>query len=120
MYRVPPDLDLRFCIAQPLNQIALGKYDVQFNFDSGVTILLRSEAEVLHNNSIVATWAETTGWSSLAFMSLLNQSATHAYVPNERTIELQFPEDNVLRLYDNSDQFESMQIFGRDQKLVVI
>jgi hypothetical protein len=120
MYRVPPDLDLSFCAGHSLNQVAIGKYDVQFKFESGVTLMLRSEGEVLQGGNVVASWTEEAGWSSLAFVALLNQTVIHARVPDERTIELQFPEGFILRVYDNSDQFESMQIFGPGQELIVI
>ena len=120
MYRVALDLDLSFCVGHSLNQVALGKYDVQFKFESGVTLALRSQGEVRQGGNVVASWTEDAGWSSLGFVALLNQTVIHAHVPDERTIELQFPEGFVLRVYDKSDQFESIQIFGLGQELIII
>jgi hypothetical protein len=120
MYRFSPDFDVSFCIGHSLNQIAIGKYDVQFNFDSGVTIALQSHAEVLGQDKLIASWSAPSGWSSLTFCELLNRTVTHAHVLTERIIEIQFSDDFVLRLHDNSDQFESIQIFGKDQDLIVI
>ena len=120
MNRIASDLDLSFCISHSLDQIAIGKYDLQLNFGSGVTLAVQSEAELLKGGTVVGTWTEAGGWSSLAYAALLNDTVTHAHIPDERTIELQFSDGLVLRLYDNSDQFESMQIFGPGRDLVVI
>ena len=120
MNRIAPGLDLSFCIGHSLDQIAIGKFDVQFKFGSGVTLALQSEGELVQSGAVVATWTELAGWSSLAFFPLLNQTVARARVFDERTIELQFSEGQVLRLFDNSDQFESMQIFGPGKELLVI
>jgi hypothetical protein len=111
MYRFAPDLDFSFCIGSSLAQIAIGKYDVQFKFGSGATIAVQSKAVVFCQKEPIANWSEDNGWSSLAFHGLLNQSVVRGIVVDERTIELQFSEGLVLRLYDESDEYESMQIY---------
>lgn len=120
MYRIPIDLDLSFCVGASLNQIAVGKFDVQFIFDSGARIALQSEAEVIESEEVVAHWSEEGGWSSIAFHSLLNSDVIRGLVPNETTIELHFSNGQLLRLYDNSNQFESMQIYRPGQDSIVI
>ena len=111
MYRIPADLDLSVIIGADLNQIALGRYDVQFNFDAKSTICLQSRAVVLQEGVEVATWNEENNWSSLAFQDLLNQSVLSYSVLNDQLLEIQFTNSFALQLYDSSDQFESMQIY---------
>lgn len=111
MYRIPADLDLSVIIGADLNQIALGRYDVQFSFDAKTTICLQSRAIVLHKGFEVATWSEDSNWSSLAFQGLLNQSVLGYSVPNNQLLEIQFTDCFLLQLYDDSDQYECMQIY---------
>jgi hypothetical protein len=111
MYRFAPNFDLGFCVGSSLDQIAIGKYDVQFKFGSGATIAVQSQATVLCREEPVANWTESEGWSSLAYHRLLNEQVTKGIVIDERTIEIQFTENLALRIYDNSDQYESMQIY---------
>jgi hypothetical protein len=103
MYRFAPDFDLRFCVGSSLDQISIGRYDVQFTFGFGATIAVQSKAVVFRQEEPIANWSEDNGWSSLAFHGLLNQSVVRGIVFNERTIELQFTEGLALRLYDESD-----------------
>ena len=110
MYRIPPDLDLSFFVGSTLEQVAIGKYDVQFRFDSGASIALQGEATVFLDGTPAAHWSEETGWSTLAFQNLLNHCMLDVRVLTERVIELCFSENVRLQLCDNSDQYESMQI----------
>lgn len=120
MYRISPDLDLSFCVGSTLNQIALGKYDVQFVFDSGAKIAVQSNAVLIRHRTTVAVWTEEAGWSSLAFQGLHNQSVVSGAVTDERTLELHFTANFVLRLRDTADQYESMQIYVPGQPMIVI
>jgi len=121
MYRVPENLDLTFIIGADLNMISLGRYDVQFVFDCKSTISLQSRATVLFNGSEISAWTED-GWSSLDFQKLLNQTVVGYSVPNDRVIEVQFDSGFTLQLHDDSDQYESMQIYPPkpDNTIVII
>ena len=113
MYRVDKALDLSFLLGTDLNQIALGRYDVQFIFDCTSKICLQSRATVLLNGEEIAEWNED-GWSSLEFQKILNESVLGFSVPTDRLIEIQFTNGFRLCLYDDSDQYESMQIYQPD------
>jgi hypothetical protein len=120
MYLIPPDFDFSFCVGSTLNQIALGKYDVQFAFDSGAGIAVQSKATLICDGTTVAVWSEEEGWSSLAFQDLLNQSVESGEVIDERAFELHFTANFVLRLHDTSDQYESLRIHILGQPVLVI
>lgn len=72
---------------------------------------MQSRATVLHRETPVANWSEEKGWSSLAYHRLLDEQVTNGVMIDEQTIEIQFTENLALRLYDSSDQYESMQIY---------
>jgi hypothetical protein len=120
MYPISPDLDLSFCYGSTLNQIALGKYNVQFVFDSGAMVAVQSKVTLILNGTTVAAWSAEDGWSSLAYQGLLNESVESAEVIDERTLELEFTGNFILRLHDTSDQYESMQFHIPGRPIFVI
>lgn len=98
-------------VGSEIQQIRLGRYDVQFHFGSGRTICVQGDVEVFERNTLVANWNEETNWSSTAFQALLNAQVLSYAVPNDRLLEIRFEGDLVLYLHDSSDQYESMQIY---------
>jgi hypothetical protein len=110
MYRIPAHLDLGKMIGCDLNQIRLGRFDVQFVFDPAALITVQSRAICLKGDKIIASWDGEKNWDSLQFQILLNASVSSYSVVNDRTLEIQFSGDLKLQILDNSDQFESLQI----------
>lgn len=120
MYRIPTDLDLSSIIGADLNLIGMGKYDVQFHFDTHTTICLQSEAFILADGQIISSWSETNNWSTIEFQRALNQSVLSYSIPNEHTIEIVLTGNLSLRLVDSSDQYESMQIYFKNNNLPTV
>jgi len=112
MYRVAPDTDLSFCVATPIEQITVGKYDVQFHFGSGARICVQGNVEIHRSGALVASWTEESGWTSVCFQDLLNVSIEAIEIPNDRRIDFRLRGGLLLSLFDSSDQFESMQIYS--------
>jgi hypothetical protein len=113
MYRIAADLDLHDIVGSEIQQICLGRSDVQFRFGSGTAICVQSRATLLEHGRTVATWDEKTNWTQLDFQKLLMIPILSYSVPNERLLEIHFAHDLTLQLHDDSDQFESMQIYQR-------
>jgi hypothetical protein len=111
MYRFSQELDLSNIVGCELNQVCLGGYDVQFVFDSKTTIVVASRVSLFEHNELVATWNPDINWSDLRFQSLLNTVVLGYSVINDQTLEIRFANNFSLRLYDESDQFESLQIY---------
>ena len=111
MYRIPADIDLSDIVGSEIQQVCLGRYDVQFHFASGRTISVQGDVEVLEHDSVLASWNENDNWSSTGFQQLLNTTVKSYSVPNDRLLEINFDRNLILRLYDSSDQYESMQIY---------
>ena len=122
MYRVPVDLDLSVLIGTELNLIGLGRYEVRFSFNGQTTIHLQSRATLLQNGIEIATWDEEKNWSSLSFQQLLNQAVLGYLVPDNQLLEIQFTDSFLLRLHENSDHYESIQIYfaGASEPAIII
>lgn len=100
-----------------LIQIRLGGADVQFVFDPAVVIAVQSRVVCLNAENTVATWDGKNGWDSIQFQSLLNATVSSYSVVSDRLLEIRFAEGLKLQLFDNSDQFESMQIYVKGDEL---
>ena len=121
MYGVPLDLDLQSIIGNDLNLVGLGKYDVQLNFDgSGVKICIQGDITLMEDKQVIAVWNEKGHWSSLAFQKLLNATVEGYAVPIKRLLEISFKNNLILHLHDNSDQYETMQIYFDDKSFSTI
>jgi hypothetical protein len=110
VYSIPPNPDLSGIIGSPLIQICLGEHDLQFHFDSGSW--MGSQATVQHskNEVMLGSWG-AKGLTSTSLNSLLGKSPMQWAVPNPKRLELHFENDQVLAFLDDSDQFESFQIY---------
>lgn len=111
MYGFAKDLKIEGILGEEIRQICLGRYDVQFLFGSGSSIAVQSLIEVFHGDELIATWDEDVNWTSSNFQRLLNVSVTSYSVIDERVLEICLREEFRLRLHDNSEQFESVQIY---------
>ena len=111
MYRISEDINLNDIIGSEIQQIALGRYDVQFHFGSGRSICVQSHVEVWEADVLIARWDEENNWTSQLFQKLLNAKVQEYSVPNDRLLKIKFEGNIVLHLHDNSDQYESMQIY---------
>ncbi len=111
MYRIAQSLDLDDIVGSEIQQISLGRYDVQFHFGSRTRIVVQSRATLLERGEIIAAWEENRNWTTLEFQRLLNAPIEGYSVPDDRTLEIRFSSELVLHLHDDSDQFESMQIY---------
>lgn len=111
MYGIPKELNLRDIVGSEIQQICIGRYDVQFRFGSGRSINVQSDVQILRNQHVIAEWNDSKGWSTTAFHELLNARVTGYAVAHEKLLEVSFEGFLLLKLHDNSDQYESMQIY---------
>jgi hypothetical protein len=111
MYGFPEDLKLDGLVGSEIQQICLGRYDVQFLFGSGTRICVQSLVEVFQDEELVAMWDDERNWTSSAVQKLLNATVDTYAVINRRTMEIMLQDGLRLRLHDNSTQYESLQIY---------
>ena len=113
MYRFPTDLNLNDIVGSDLDQICLGGFDVQFVFGSQTRIAVQSRVSVFENNLLTAVWDDTKSWNNLSFQRLLNKTVQSYKIIDDQTLEIQFSCALKLQLHDDSDQYESVQIYRR-------
>lgn len=111
MHGFPEDLKLDGIVGSEIQQICLGRYDVQFLFGSGTRICVQSLVEVFQGEELVATWDDERNWTTSAFQKLLNATVNTYAVINTQTMEIRLQDGLRLRLHDNSTQYESLQIY---------
>ena len=54
MYRISSDLDLRDIVGSEVEQIRLGRSDIQFVFGSGTTICVQSRVTLVERGDTIA------------------------------------------------------------------
>jgi hypothetical protein len=111
MYRFTSDLKLDDLVGSEIQQICLGPADVQFRFDSGTCIALQSRATLVDAGVALCEWTAASGWSSCEFQRLFNCAANAYAVINDRLLEIRFVGGLALQFHDDSDHFESLQIY---------
>ena len=112
LYGVPKDLDrhLRQFHGQQLIQLCIGAYRVQFDFEAGGVSAegkweLRDASGALVDESEPNEDRET-----YRVHRLLMLRVTGSHVEPPSWFELEFERGYVLRVYDDSDQYESFSI----------
>jgi len=111
MYGFPEDLTLDDIVGSEIQQICLGRGDVQFRFGSHRVICVQSQVEVYDGDKLVSAWDPRTNWTNGAFQMLLMVAIDGYAVLDARLLEISFQGGLRLRLHDNSAEFESMQIY---------
>ncbi len=120
MYRIPDDLDLNDIVNSEIQQICLGRYDVQFHFASGTIVAVQGDVTLLDGDKVIGTWNEAGNWTSLGFQQLLNVAVTGYSVVNDRLLQINFASGLILHLHDYSDQYESFQIYPKDKDQIIV
>ncbi len=116
MHRIRHDLDLTAIVGRDLNLLGMGRYDVQLNFiGSGITFCIQGDMSLFEGDEVIATWNEQDNWSSLSFQKLLNATVASYEISNDRCLKIVFENGLTLCMHDNSDHFESMQIYFDDK-----
>ncbi|PBP94036.1 hypothetical protein [Pseudomonas congelans] len=110
MYGFDNDLKLEGILGAEIQQIWLGRYDVQFLFSSGSRIAIQCLIEVFQEEELIATWDEEINWTSTHFQKLLNVTVASYSVIDEETLEIRLHEELRILIHE-SKQFESLQIY---------
>jgi len=73
-------------------------------------------------DQIIANWTEDYVWDDLSFQNILNCKVLKYSVENDRVLAIFFENDFRLELVDDSQQYESMQIYpkGELSEMIVI
>ena len=111
MHRFNAELNIEGLVDAELQQICIGKFDLQFRFSSGTMIVVQSNVQLRRDVTVLASWTENSGWDRVEFHTLLNVKVKSYGVLNENCLRIEFQNALLLDLTDRSEQYESMQIY---------
>jgi hypothetical protein len=115
MYGLSADTKLNFLLNKELEQVAVGKYDVQLHFYGAVEISIRGNATFkgfLYNDS----------WPAMgkAIIDLLGSFITKVIIPGTGDLELIFSNGENLIIHDSDEHYECYDISGGPEGLISV
>ena len=126
MYGIEAATDLSFLKGKTLCQVCFGPYDLQLNFAEGTRISVTSTVgygasdgtyakRVIGKGPDMSEVLDDTGF----LLRLLMKEVKEVHWTVEGTLTLNFGDGSRLQLYDDSQQFESYNIWDAGQLIVV-
>lgn len=111
MYGVPADLNLSFLRGAELVQVCLGLYQLQFHFHPDGCISVQSGWELRYaTGAFIDGHREGSDRPPYQLHRLLGRQVVGFEVSPPDWFALRFAGDDVLRVFDDSSQYESFQI----------
>lgn len=122
MYRFPNNLDLSILAGSHIPQLRFGIGDVQIHFSCGVTICIQGDIDIFLDEKVIANWRQESLWTSLDFQKIYNKDVRKTGLLSDQILEIQLEDNLSIRLYDNSDHYESLQIWfpGADVPEIIV
>jgi Family of unknown function (DUF6188) len=128
MYGLPKNIDLSFFVERELNQVAVGPYNIQFNFDGPVLspgvqslLSLTVQSRIEHCfKGVVNEWDgdDNNPLSAASLLGLVGKSVTAVQGDTDGTLSLTFSNSDVVTVFDN-EGYEAYQICYEDQRIYV-
>jgi hypothetical protein len=111
MYKVPADLDLRAFDGTTLEQVVIGSHQIVFHFDPQGSIAIEGTWELRdQHGAVIDRSLEPSEREAYRVHSCLGRRVLSARVESSSSIVLTFDSGHVLRVMDDSDQYESFHI----------
>jgi hypothetical protein len=111
MYGVPADLDLTFLHGATLIQVCIGQYEVQLHFHPVGSISIEGRWELLDAPGLrIDGSANGSKTATSHLQRLLGEQIVASEVRAPLWFALQFSGGEVLRVYDDSAEYESFSI----------
>lgn len=120
MYGFPKDLDLNFLVGAHIPQLRFGIGDVQLMFSCQLQICVQGKIDIFLDDKVIANWAQRSLWSSLSFQQIYNKDILEAHLLNDRILEIKLEDNLTILIYDNSEHYESLQIYFPDGSEVIV
>ena len=128
MYGLKPDVDLSFFVRRKLNQVAVGSYNIQLNFDGPVLSLgvqsllsLSVQSRVEHSSKgSVKEWEGDANMplAAASLLGLLGSSVVSVQGDPDGTLTLEFSNGDVVRVFD-TEGYEAYQICNEGVSIYV-
>ena len=128
MYGLKPDVDLSFFVRRELNQVAVGSYNIQLNFDGPVLSLgvqsllsLSVQSRIKHSSKrSVKEWKGDANMplAAASLLGLLGSSVVSVQGDPDGTLTLEFSNGDVVRVFD-TEGYEAYQICNEGVSIYV-
>jgi len=109
MYGFPLDMDLSVAIGEEATLLCVGAHDLQITFGP-VAFCIQSQVELTRDGEQVGFW-EGGKIPDGEFLRVLNTPIASVSVHDERRLDILLEGGLQLQILDNSDQYESVQIY---------
>lgn len=122
MHGFPLDLNIDSINGAVLH-LGLGQHSVQLGFDdSGVMICVEGLLKVKEHGRVIAEWTQGKKWSSLAFQKILDATVIRYKIINARLLEIELEDGLALQIHDDSETYETVQIYFEDaaRQMIVV
>jgi hypothetical protein len=113
MYGLKPDSlqYLSHLTGGEVQQVCVGKYDLQFHLHPTGNISVWSRCELLGaDGSVADTWEDGLRSERFLFADLLGGTVSEVTIPDTKTLRIAFADGRHLVIYDTSEQYESFSV----------
>ena len=118
MHRLPDASKLQFLVGNELEQVCLGYWQVQFNFDKA---RISAEGDLEHVDQSGTVHRHNTDESHLApiFLHHLLGQKVRAIEVQPLCLTLAFTKGDLLRIFSDEGPYECGQIYDEDGRITV-
>ncbi len=110
MYGIPNNTDWSFLIEKELEQVRIGNYHVSLCFRGDTSIDIGGDSfDHLSTSKDTKTLTELP-WKATTLVSLLGAKITRAESEDHKTLVIVFSNEEILKIYDDSDCYESFNV----------
>ena len=119
MYGLDMAIDLSFLIGREIIQIAIGQFQIIFNFDESVSISVESEFRLVSPDGDVSTWQPRVPEAAAVALRLLGLKVKNVSGQTNGTLTLTFSSGDILTILDSSKEYASYDITCPGTTIVV-
>ena len=119
MYGLPRDVDLSFLEGQMLLQVCLGANEVILHFDEEVSIAIESPFSIKDNGKKMDTHKNVSEVASI-LVKFLHAKIKSVKGEENGTLTLYFDDGQILKIFDDSEQFESYTIDYKGETVIIV
>jgi hypothetical protein len=116
MYGLPDNFTADFVVGRVLEMICFAKHHVTLHFDGNVSVTIRSAFSVTTGQQVCMV---VIPCNESNLMQLLEARVIEAAGTTDGTLTMNFMGGEVLKVYDNSRQYESYEIRQGESVTVV-
>ena len=118
VYGVPDSIEWSFLVGREVLQVCIGLHQVSLRFDGQVSINI--ECDFDHAPAADTFRSQSSLPHKVAsLVSLLGNKVTSAIRKGGKFLEIRFANEEMLKLYDSNELYESFQVTTPDKEIIV-